>query len=362
MDWLDTTAGLVGAICAVLGALVAWLAQREQTAVNNRLLTGQMEQTKKNWEQEKIKLGEERETLRRQLEQSQRQASTLSTQVNELNQIKERYLAVRARLEKSFEVRTYRQPVLLVGPRLVGKTSLLTQWHAPWDHSHLDRTQTIKTCEVPVFSFTEVDKDRHFADPDIFVSIETQLILRVHDFPGEPSSQKAILETVKSEMQALRSESRKNLGLVIVCMFDAEEATTGISKETREYYNGELFRDLRSLVTFREVELERLIFVFNKCDRLRQKSTKVGDRELLELCIEKFDYIFATMRTFCNRDKVCEVFTILSREELLFKNQGATIVKGEAARGLVQAFAKDHVRARPLLEQRATNIVRTKFI
>src|SRR5262245_15856314 len=101
-DWINATVGLVGAICAVLGALVAWLAQREQAAVNNRLLKNQMEQAQKNWEQERAKLSAEREASRRQFEQSQKQVSSLSKQVHELSQTKEKYLAVRARLEKSF--------------------------------------------------------------------------------------------------------------------------------------------------------------------------------------------------------------------------------------------------------------------
>lgn len=360
MDWLNTLVGLIG---AAVGALLTWLASREQAAINNRLLTQQMDQAQKSWNQEKAQLKAERDSFRQRLEESQKQCSELGSQVGELNKAKEKYLSVRSRLEKSYQVRTHRQPVLLVGPRKVGKTSLLAQWHAPWDHSPLDRTQTSRTCEVPVLTFVEPEKDQHFADPEVLVSIETQLFLRVHDFPGETDYQKAILEVVRTEMQALRSESRRNLGLVLVCMFDAEEARTGISRETREYYNGELFRDLRNLVTFRDVELERLIFVFNKYDRLKNGSQKpMDDRDLLRLCIDKFDYVFDTMRTFCNPERVCEVFTILSREEILFKNQGATIVKGEAARGLVQAFAKDDARAQPILEQRATNLVRSKFL
>src|SRR5687768_12286125 len=65
--------------------------------------------------------------------------------INCLEHFKEKYEAVKQRLEASFVVREYIQPVILVGPRAVGKTSLLVQWHAPWDHSRLNPTQAHNT-------------------------------------------------------------------------------------------------------------------------------------------------------------------------------------------------------------------------
>jgi hypothetical protein len=252
--------------------------------------------------------------------------------------------------------------VLLVGPRMVGKTSLLTQWHAPWDRGVPDRTASVNHCKVPVCSLVEKEKDYHFADPELLVEVETQLLLSVYDFPGEVKAQPAIREAIVAETRELRQASKKRLGVVLICMFDAEEAKADVSLATREYYNGDLFRELRSLVAFGEVDLERLIFVFNKYDCLKLYCPGMDDAALLQLCIAQFDHVFQIMRTVCSPDKVCEVFTILSREEMHFKNQGAPIVLGEAARGLVTVFGGNDERAQSVIASRATNLVGARFM
>ena len=110
----------------------------------------------------------------------------------------------------------------------------------------------------------------------------------------------------------------------MVCMFDAEEAHAGIKPETHRYFNGELFRELRALVSQDSARLERFILVFNKYDLLRRHYPKeVTDHELLLKCITAFSETFGLLRGVVNEDRMCEVLTILTREGMVYKNQGA---------------------------------------
>src|SRR5205807_8816133 len=98
---------------------------------------------------------------------------SVEKEVTNLKGVAQKLEDVRGKLRTSAVVRTYRQPVILVGPRKVGKTSLQMQWHAPWITSRLDRTQTHYKSEVPVYDFREEDKEPHFADPEISVPVHT---------------------------------------------------------------------------------------------------------------------------------------------------------------------------------------------
>jgi hypothetical protein len=257
----------------------------------------------------------------------------------ELRRMQARYEQLKTWLAKSWMSRTYHQPVLVVGPRRVGKSSLVKQWHVPWDYSAVAGTTAHRVCEVPLLKYVDPEKVPHEAAPEVLVRLRSYLSLRVHDFPGELQAQREIAQVVREETRRLKEASQKNIGVVIICMFDAAEAHTGIGTDTNEYYNGELFRELRRLVAKDTVELARLVLVFNKFDLLRSyQPAAASDRQLLELCIKKFTPTCAALRGIVNRERVCEVLTVLSREDMVYKNQGASIVKGEAARPIIQAF------------------------
>jgi hypothetical protein len=289
------------------------------------------------------------------------EARSAEEEIRKLRQSADKLNTIRNNLKSSSVVRTYRQPVILVGPREVGKTSLLLQWHAPWNTSRLlDRTHSHYTSDVPVYDFMEEGREPHFADPEVFVPVHNHLVLRVHDFPGELDAQKSVCKAIITETENLQRETGKNLGIVLICMFNAEEASSGLSQATRQYYNGELFKELRSLVSHHQAAIERLILVFNKYDALKNNIPNVSDRELLQLCVEKFDPTYDLLHNVCNPGKVCEVFTMLSREEMHTKNRGAPIVLGEAAREFVRALAGQQA-ARDIVEQSATTYAAEKF-
>ena len=141
----------------------------------------------------------------------------LAAEVINLRATSEKYERVKAVLQRSSVVRTFHQPVLLVGPREVGKTSLLKQWHAPWDLSANERTRIERYADVPVFDFELPDQEPHFADPEVLTGVHAHLMLRVHDFPGELGAQAMIKEKVIAAHRAgirkvlLPSRNRKDL-------------------------------------------------------------------------------------------------------------------------------------------------------
>lgn len=351
VNWNVLAPILAAGITGLITFISTLLLTRDSQATELKLLKNQLDhattQTKA--------LKRERDKL------TAEQASTAEV-LADLKRIAEKSKKVKKELEASSVVRTYRQPVILVGPRHVGKTSLLTQWHSPWITSRLDRTQTHYYSDVPVYDFQQEKREPHFADPEILVPIHAHLVLRVHDFPGEPEAQKSVCQTIINETENLQRETGRNLGVVLICMFDAQEARKGISQVTHQYYNGELFRELRALVAHHQVDIERLILVFNKYDKLKETSPQLTDTELLRLCVDKFDPSYNLLHNVCNPDKVCEVFTMLSRgSEMHTKNRGAPIVLGEAARAFVRTLAGREAEKK-VVERTATSYASEKFL
>src|SRR5262249_55240698 len=112
----------------------------------------------------------------------------------------------------------------------------------------------------------------------------------------------------------------------------------GIQSETSQYYNGDLFHELWLLVAHGEVPLEKLLFVYNKVDLLRNHLPSAKDAELLDVCHRKFEKTCEPLRRIVSGAKICELLTVLERGETGYKSHGADRVKGEAARPLVKAF------------------------
>jgi len=142
---------------------------------------------------------------------------------------------------------------------------------------------------------------------------------------------------------------------VLICMFDAQEASKGMSSSTVQYYNGELFGNLRRIVSHNQASIERLILVFNKYDLLRRsRSNNVNDKTIMQDCLHAFSPILGLLKGTCNPERVCEVFTILDREEITTNNRGAPIVLGEAARGFVHTMAGNKAAKSVVSEEAST--------
>jgi hypothetical protein len=366
MEFISEHQWAITIIAAVLTNIVTvigtWWLSKNYQSTQISLLTNQLDQTKKN----KDELENANKSLKGNLTSTESQLkeklNKITEQLSEANKIVEKYKKVRAKLENSSIVKVYYQPVVLVGPRNVGKSSLLLQWHAPWETHKPLHNQRLKTSDVPIFDIVQSLKEPHFAEPELSVDVKLHLILRVYDFPGELSAQQEVREIIIDETQNLRYQTQRRLGVVLILMFDAEEAYTGISDRTRDYYDGDLFNELRELVSSGQVYLERLILVFNKYDKLRQHfPNSIHDEELLKKCIAAFYPVYKPLRRACNYEKVCEVFTILDRDEMRYKNRGAPIVKGEAARAFVEAFAGREALGR-ISDQAASTYSSEKFL
>jgi hypothetical protein len=294
-------------------------------------------------------VGRKNKTLERQLRNQENLNSELTSELNSLREqverlapFEEKYEQVKSKLQKSQGVvKEYSQPVILVGLRAVGKSSLLAQWHAPWDYSRLASTARYKTSTVPIYDFKQTNTEPHFADPDIKTDVHIHLKLKVHDFPGEPGAQESVVEQAIQETRNLRKSTGKaDLGVVLICIFNAEEAATSLSESTKVYYNGELFAKLRGLVAYNEVRLEKLVLVFNKYDLLKQNYPDQDDKFLLYKCLEAFKPVILPLRGICNPERVCEVFTSLSQDkDTPYHNKGASIVLGQAAIKFVEVMA-----------------------
>ena len=333
-------------VAAIIGAIVSgaitWFFARGGLSKENTLLEAQLRDNKN----EINRLSDDLDTVNSQV-------STVSREATNLKLYKAKYLAVKQKLEASSVVRSYSQPVVLVGPRAVGKTSLVAQWHAPWDYSRLEASVTRRSSYVPIYDFTRENVEPHFADDDVKTSVHIHLKLHVHDFPGELSTQKAIKDIIIEESKNFRNITNKDIGIVLICMFDAEEAHIGISVETQTYYNGDLFRELRGMVSFNRAQIERLILVFNKYDRLKSKYPTENDHRLMNRCLISFKDVILSLKGVCNAEKVCEVFTVLSREDMPNNNRGAPIVLGEASRKFVETMAGRTV-AQEVIKESAT--------
>ena len=264
----------------------------------------------------------------------------------------EKFELAKKRIAEARLIQYARQPVILVGPRTVGKTSLMMQWHAPWDYSTPGATGAHTESTVPFHNIPDWKKTPHFAFPDIEVSNDLHLLLQVHDFPGELESQQSIIEVARQETKRLRSASGKDLGIVLVCMFDAREALNGSVGKTWDYYNGQLFRNLKRLVAYDDVGLERLILVFNWWDEFRKGMPRCAEDAREKYCLEQFAPLISLFKGSCDKRRVCEVFTILDRTDL-HHSQGAHIVKGEASRRFVAAMAGPQT-ADELFKEKAT--------
>jgi hypothetical protein len=277
---------------------------------------------------------------------------------NEINFLRQKHIKVLESLKNSFVIEIFHQPVLLVGPKGVGKSSLMTQWNAPWDHSLLAQTAAHNTSIVPAFDFPSDKIERpHFACSDITSKIKVQLKLKVNDFPGELMAQKNIIKiAINQTVEFRRQTGNHNVGIVLVCMFDASERM--LSKETQQYYNGELFKELRNLVSHDSISISRLIIVFNKFDLLKLNS-ELSEENLMHMCIQTHTQLISLLHGTCDPSRVCEVFSVLDRENLT-KSMGATYILGEAARNAVTALG-DEKLALDLIKTTARNFTAPFF-
>lgn len=326
---LDWVAVISSAISIILTGLVTW--RQTKSSQEDRIRTLQVREHQLKQQVTQLQAEKKKVTEAQQV---------LQKECASLRPFAQGYHQAREALKTSRLVKTYCQPVLLLGPRAVGKSSLLAQWHAPWDHSDLSATQTISVSHVPIYDFASPQAESHFAMPDLKVVADIHLKLKVIDFPGEPTAQQSALAIAKEEAFNLIRNTDKNLGIVLICLLDAEEAVLGIRPETRKYYNGDMFRQLRSLVSHAQINVDRIVLVFNKYDLLRTRSgPNVSDEMLQKSCVDKLSEVYGLLAGVCAPGKVCEVFSILSRENIVQRNQGAPIILGEASRAFVAAFA-----------------------
>lgn len=291
---------------------------------------------------------------------AQHNEGVLDQQAGELARlegVEARYGRLKGRLKEAGVTETYVQPVLLVGPVGVGKTSLLTCWQKPWSKGPLSASRKHTFAEVPIGLKENHSTRQHFADPDITTPAHVQLMLRVHDFPGELRAQELIQQIVQQETVEVQQSTGNRAGIVLVCMFDATEIVGTISARTRDYYNGELFQRLRALCVQGDAKLARLVLVFNKVDlALKTSRDKLTDDQLRDRCFRTILDTFPELRWVCNQERIAGVLSVLDNGAP-DRIRGASAVLAESARTIAEAFGMADV-TRALGQEYVTTVPR----
>lgn len=260
----------------------------------------------------------------------------LSRRIIELEEKLKRYQEIDKKLKTSRIVKAYRQPAFLLGPRAVGKTSLLMLWNHSHQINHVTASATSIVSEIPVYDFPSPLLESHFANPEIIVPVQNHLLLKVYDSPGEIAFQRRIREFLIEETRRVREETQKDLGVVLVCMFDAEEAHIGLRTETQEYYNGKLFKEICELATTSQVNIERVVVAFNKYDLLKKHfPTGESYSSMLKLCVENFTPVSSLLSTICEPERISQVLISMVEEGEI----GPQKVLAEVCRDFIGAFA-----------------------
>lgn len=240
----------------------------------------------------------------------------LQARVAELTRKIEQYADSYEEFDGATLLRTYSQPVVLIGPRNVGKTSLLYRWMTEPITESPFPTATHTTTQVPVVTVDQEEVRADFWKTQPRFPGMVHLAVRVWDTPGEVHAQKLVRQACVTETVRTRNEFSADLGVVIICMFNAEDAYRGLSGSTREYYNDAFFRSLYESIMTGAIAVHKVILIFNKIDLLREYHPMASDDELRVLCLESLGEVLEPFSKLCRPDRFfVMVSTILPDNE-----------------------------------------------
>src|SRR6266702_1167777 len=188
------------AITAVISSIVAWLFTRHLTKGSQATTINALEVQLISLKEKNVQLETQHNLIQNDLEKSK-------VIIDQLKDKESQLLKIHDVLKRAGVATTYHQPVVLVGPRSVGKTSLLTQWNAPWNHAKLTPTTTYKMSHVPIHDFIDKDLKPHFACPEFLTQNHVHLALKLFDFPGELSYQEKICEIIVKETEQVKQNT-----------------------------------------------------------------------------------------------------------------------------------------------------------
>lgn len=300
---------------------------------------------------------EQQEELRKLREENADLSRTRQRLELELHSLRGSVDGFRARLQEMPVVDSYHQPVLLMGPSSVGKTSLIRQLEARWKPRRVRTSPSptpapsLRPVSVPVGDCFRAKACRHPLDEQIQADLQSHLVLDFFDFPGEPSGRKAIIQAVC--LRTTEIFDCAGLGVILICMFNADEAARREPLQpTKEYYDRETVLKLRDLVVLSKARIERLILVFNKVDLLRERRPRFNDADVRDLCREFFLTHFRDLEDLSRYNSDPEVagasaslheplaciITMLNQEAPDSRIQGASEVLGAASSSLLRKF------------------------
>jgi hypothetical protein len=165
------------------------------------------------------------------------------------------------------------QPVLLLGPREVGKSSLIRMLTDPNQSGLPERTFETRRAAGEMtlttnYHFRRTEPHPHDRHRTAMVDIVPGL--RFIDIPGEIHMQADALSIAAECAEKFRKETSTTKvlgrGIVLVCMFSGDPKD---EDEVKRYYAQDTLAGLERHVRERTIRMEEVIFLFNKFDRWR---------------------------------------------------------------------------------------------
>jgi GTPase SAR1 family protein len=191
------------------------------------------------------------------------------------------------------------QDIVLFGPRNSGKTSVAELWTKPWvDIDGMPHTEDWEVRETSLFSINKVSR----RDPlfEVDRTYESELRVRIHDYPGEDSFRRKAVKRLPS----LTSKA------VVLLFFDIEAAGGEAVQTTRNNsYYSKAFFDSIERESGLSSSLAKAIVVFNKIDLLApsenldharatlRKINSDADRRINSLFSGMLEYHFVSATT-----------------------------------------------------------------
>ena len=276
------------------------------------------------------------EELRKTKERNRRIEIELRDTLEENKHLANTLTHLKEKMQNSEVVSEVYYPVVLVGGRDSGKSSLRHHWGASWQVNAVEPTQVVSSVNIPVYDFVKDTRRPHPWADDVLVLEKVHLYLRTYDFPGEIINQKDILKVAERETQRIASEYKRQIGMCMLIMIDSSAMIDPATEnETKNYFSSPGYLDLCDRIRSEAIAIDRVVVMYNKADKLRSQYGHFDDRALLSECDSKLGHFVRD--TLPTNIMMFRVLSILGSESKIpSKGLGASEAMGHCARRYIE--------------------------